>query len=109
MSERSLCDNIERPQQAGVWLKICDIVRPWNRAAAAQMGSAEMICLIVQDGGLCYHCRTKGFAFATGPKAEGSTTMRRARALLAATGLVVPARASDQHIRAAAVTTAAGG
>jgi hypothetical protein len=31
-----------------------------------------------------------------------------ARTLLAATGLVVPARASDQHISAAAVTTAAG-
>jgi hypothetical protein len=34
--------------------------------------------------------------------------MRRARVSLAATGLVVPARASDQHISAAAVTTAAG-
>ena len=28
------------------------------------MGSAEMICLIVQDGGLYYHCRTMGFEFA---------------------------------------------
>ena len=27
-------------------------------------GDAQMICLIVQDGGLYYHCRTMGFEFA---------------------------------------------
>ena len=27
-------------------------------------GAAQMICLIVQDGGLYYHCRTMGFEFA---------------------------------------------
>jgi gentisate 1,2-dioxygenase len=27
-------------------------------------GAAQMMCLIVQDGGLHYHCRTMGFAFA---------------------------------------------
>jgi len=37
-------------------------------------GAVPMTCLIVQDGGLHYHCRTMGFAYvdATPPSSKGA-------------------------------------
>jgi hypothetical protein len=74
------------------------------------MGSAERICPIVQDGGLYYHCRTKGFAFATEAESRGEKRGCGGHAPWPGwRRLAWSCRPrGDQHISAAAAAIAAG-